>query len=300
MPWTRPVLKKWNSTMLEVITVMRNHSWQSYTRYYFPRVVRYTAEPIESDIYVTAWFLRHFPSNTTLNQKQMNSSFTYPMRINYTQFLHLWAEGYINMTACSLNATRNATEFILNGTYNFTVLAVNITTNWTQTFYNFTFTLVNSTASFVNGSLVNETIFHNAHLPKYFYFNLMNFTMNITDHAFNYSMCMLDQTLREYVNKTLSPVITTWRTLKALNELKPEDIVEMLQPKSKSYGVALDSRRLLSRGHKQEPCLYNVVTQNKRHLFSTKKIGWTQPPLTSNCVNCSKFSMTDFLVFNLQ
>lgn len=236
MPWTRPVLKKWNSTMLEVITLMRNHSWQNYTRHYFPRVVRYIAEPIEMNIYVMTWFLANFPSNTTVSQQLMNSTLTYPMylRLNYTQCFHEWAESYVNMTACTLNATRNATEFFLNSTYNLTMTTVNITTNWTRAIYNLTFTVVNTTASFVHGSLVNETIHHQAHLPKYFYFNLMNFTMNITDHAFNYTMCMLNQTIREYVNRTLSPVLTTWRTLKVLSELRPEDIVEMLQPESKS------------------------------------------------------------------
>lgn len=236
MPWTRPVLKKWNSTMLEVVSVMRNHSWQNYTRFYFPRVVRYVAEPIETNVYAMTWFLSNYPSNTTVTEKMMNSSFAYPreLQMNFTELFHQFTNSYTNLTASTLNATRNITELFLNSTYNLTMTAVNITANWTRAVYNLTYTVVNTTASFVNGSLVNETICHNAHLPKYFYFSVMNFTMNITDHTFNYTMCMLNQTIREYLNRTLSPVLTTWRTLKALSELKPEDVVEMLQPQSKS------------------------------------------------------------------
>lgn len=236
MPWTRPVLKKWNSTMLQVISVMRNHSWQNYTRFYFPRVVRYIAEPIETNIFVMTWFYSNYPSNTTVTEKMMNSSFAcaLELRMNFTEVFHLLSMSYINLTASSLNVTRNVTELFLNSTYNLTMSGVNITVNWTQTIYNFTFVLVNTTASFVNGSLVNETICHYAHLPKDVYFSVMNFTMNITDHTFNYTMCMLNHTIREYFNRTLSPVLTTWRTMKMLSELKPEDIVEMLQPESKS------------------------------------------------------------------
>lgn len=222
--------------MLEVVSVMRNHSWQNYTRFYFPRVVRYVAEPIETNVYAMTWFLSNYPSNTTVTEKMMNSSFAYPreLQMNFTELFHQFTNSYTNLTASTLNATRNITELFLNSTYNLTMTAVNITANWTRAVYNLTYTVVNTTASFVNGSLVNETICHNAHLPKYFYFSVMNFTMNITDHTFNYTMCMLNQTIREYLNRTLSPVLTTWRTLKALSELKPEDVVEMLQPQSKS------------------------------------------------------------------
>jgi len=154
--------------------------------------------------------------------------------MNTTKCFYQFTQGYMNMTGSTLNVTRNMTELFLNSTYNLTMTAVNITANLTRAIYNLTFVVVNTTASFVNGSLVNETIHHNAHLPKYLYFSMMNFTMNITDHTLNYSMCMLNQTVREYLNRTLSPVFTTWKTLKALSELKSEDIVEMLQPKSKS------------------------------------------------------------------
>lgn len=108
--------------------------------------------------------------------------------------------------------------------------SVNITTNWTQAIYNLTFSVVNTTASFVNGSLVNETICRYAHLPNYIYFSVLNFTCNSTD----YIMCYVNDTVREYFNKTVAPVFTMMRTLKNLSELKPEDIVEWLQPQSKS------------------------------------------------------------------
>lgn len=124
--------------------------------------------------------------------------------------------------------------FFPSSTYNLTITTVNITMNWTQRVYNLTFSVVNTTASFVNGSLVNETICHYAHIPTYIYFNAMNFTCNITEHVFNYTVCMVNQTVFEYFNKTLSPVLTTLRNLKALSELKAEDIVELLQPQSKS------------------------------------------------------------------
>ena len=236
MPWTRPALKKWNSTMFQVISVMRNNSWQNYTRYYFPRLVQTVAEPIETGIYAMTWCLSTYPANTTVTEQMMNSSFAYPpvLRRNYTKDFYQLTHGYMNMTRCTLNVTRNMTELFLNSTYNLTMTAVNITANLTRAIYNLTFVVVNTTASFVNGSLVNETIHHNAHLPTYFYFNMMNFTMNITDHTLNYTMCMLNQTVHEYLNRTLSPVFTTWKTLKALSELKSEDIVEMLQPESKS------------------------------------------------------------------
>lgn len=106
--------------------------------------------------------------------------------------------------------------------------------NWTLSIYNWTLTVVNTTASFVNGSLVNETICHYAHLPEFIYFNMMNFSCNITDHILNYTMCWVNQTIREYVNRTISPVLSTLRTLKAISELKPEDMVELLQPQSRS------------------------------------------------------------------
>lgn len=236
MPWTRPALKKWNSTMFQVISVMRNNSWQNYTRYYFPRLVRTVAEPIENTVYFMTWYLSTYQCNVTVTEQMMNSSFDYApaLRMNTTECFYQVTHGYMNMTGSTLNVTRNVTELFLNSTYNLTMTAVNIATNLTRAIYNLTFVIVNTTASFVNGSLVNETIHHNAHFPKYVYFNMMNFTMNFTDHALNYTMCMLNQTVHEYLNRTLSPVFTTWKTLKALSELKPEDIVEMLQPESKS------------------------------------------------------------------
>ena len=106
--------------------------------------------------------------------------------------------------------------------------------NWTLSIYNWTLTVVNTTASFVNGSLVNETMCHYAHLPEFIYFNMMNFSCNITDDILNYTMCWVNQTIREYVNRTISPVLSTLRTLKAISELKPEDMVELLQPQSRS------------------------------------------------------------------
>ena len=122
----------------------------------------------------------------------------------------------------------------INSTYNLTIATVNITMNWTQAVYNLTCSVVNTTASFVNGSLVNETMCQYAHLPKYMYFNVMNFTCNITEHIWNYTMCMLNQTIREYFNKTVSPMLTTFKKLEMLSEMKAEDIVEWLQPQSKS------------------------------------------------------------------
>lgn len=47
-------------------------------------------------------------------------------------------------------------------------------------------------------------------------------------------MSWVNQTIREYVNRTISPVLNTLRTLKTLSELKPEDMVELLQPQSRS------------------------------------------------------------------
>ena len=127
----------------------------------------------------------------------------------------------------------NIHSVFLNSTFNLTCSTVNITVNLTQTIYNLTLAVVNTTASFVNGSLVNETICHYAHLPKYVYFNVMNLTCNITDHVMNYTMCMVNQTVLEYFNMTVSPVLTALRNLKALSELKAEDIVKLLQPQSK-------------------------------------------------------------------
>ena len=116
MPWTRPVLKKWNSTMFQVINVMRNHSWQNYTRYYFPRLVNYTVIPIQNDIYVMTWFLTNFPSNTSVTEHTMKSSFGCPMamRMNYTQWFHNFTECYTKLTAKTLNFTQNITELFLN------------------------------------------------------------------------------------------------------------------------------------------------------------------------------------------
>ena len=120
---------------------------------------------------------------------------------------------------------------------------MNITTNWTLAVYNLTFSVVNTTASFVNGSLVNETMCHYAHLPKYTYFNVMNYTCNITEQVWNYTMCMLNQTVREYFNKTVSPMLTTLGKLEMVSELKAEDIVEWLQPQSKSRAGERNSIR---------------------------------------------------------
>lgn len=116
MPWTRPVLKKWNSTMFQVINVMRNHSWQNYTRYYFPRLVNYTVIPIQNHIYVMTWFLTNFPSNTSVTEHTMKSSFgcSMAMRINFTQWFHNSTYYYMNLTAKTLNFTRNITELFLN------------------------------------------------------------------------------------------------------------------------------------------------------------------------------------------
>ena len=116
MPWMRPALKRWISTMFEIVSIMRNHSWQNYTRHYFPLLVNYTTRPITMNIYLMAWFLRNFPSNTTVTNETMISTLTYPLflRLNYTQFFLNVTNAYMNLTAKTLNFTRNMTELFLN------------------------------------------------------------------------------------------------------------------------------------------------------------------------------------------
>lgn len=112
----RTVLTKWNSTMFQVISVMRNHSWQNYTRYYFPKLVNYTLTPLENQIYVMTWFLTNFPSNTTVTEDQMSSTFACPMfmRMNYTQWFVNLTGNYTTKMATTLNVTQTLTELLLN------------------------------------------------------------------------------------------------------------------------------------------------------------------------------------------
>ena len=116
MPWARPVLKKWNATMFQTVNVMRNHSWQNYTRHYFPVLVNYTAVPVQNYVYMMTWFLSNFQCNTTVSNETMNSTASFPMyfRMNYTQWFHNFTNCYMNMTAKTLNSTRNITELFLN------------------------------------------------------------------------------------------------------------------------------------------------------------------------------------------
>lgn len=108
MPWTRPILQKWNSTMFQAIGAMKKHSWQSYARFYFPKLVRFTAEPLEDYIYLMIWSWKQLSHNTTVNEIPA------PIVVNYTQFFYDAAFSSADLTAKTLNSIRNITEFFLN------------------------------------------------------------------------------------------------------------------------------------------------------------------------------------------
>ena len=228
------MLRAWNASMFEVVSIMRNHTWQNYTRYYLPKLVTITSYPIESNIVMMYWFFRNFSHNTTVTNETVDTYFAYPtyMKLNYTAFFYNISTSYMNLTRSALNVTRNITELILNGTYNLTSAAFNVTVNWTRVTYNFTCTVVNSTVSLVNGSLVNETVNHHVYAPGgYFYFTARNFSMNLTDKVLNYTMCLVNETVREALNKTISPFVTIYNTVKSVGCFCPK--VQQVQPESK-------------------------------------------------------------------
>ncbi|XP_068740726.1 uncharacterized protein [Montipora capricornis] len=233
MPWTRPVLQKWNSTMFQLISIMRNHSWQNSTRYVFPKMVKYTVVPIESYIYMMSWLFSEIKYNSTVTDTTLQTTIISPVSIgvNYTQVFYDIAIGYMNLTAKSLNFTRNVTQFLLNSTYNLKVESYNASKNWTQAMYNLTFSLVNATFGFVNGSLVNETICHYAHLPDYIYFKALNMC-NSTEQSCKDGACMVQQGVLKFLNKSMSPMFAVVMKLKSLSTLKAVDVVEWLQPQN--------------------------------------------------------------------
>lgn len=94
--------------MLQAIGAMRRHSWQSYTRFYFPKLVRFTAGPIEDYIYLMMWSWKELPHNTTVNEIPA------PFVVNYTQLFYDAAFSSADLTARTLNFTRNITDFFLN------------------------------------------------------------------------------------------------------------------------------------------------------------------------------------------
>ena len=221
--------------MFQIVSTMRDHTWQNYTRHYLPTVIQLTSYPIEYQIYLFYSFFDTVPYSTTITDDNITTSFAFPnsLKLNYTECFYNVTWAYVNMTNSALNFTRNTTELFLSSTYNFTLIALNTTINWTHSIYNLTCAVVNATASFVNGSLVNETIIHHGHLPSSIYFTAMNFSVNFTEHVFKYTVTLVNKTVHELINTTLSPVVTIQKTVKTLLNAKPEDIVEILQPESK-------------------------------------------------------------------
>ena len=124
-----------------------------------------------------------------------------------------------------------------NSTYSLTFASCNATIGWTQAMYHLSFSLVNTTAGLVNGSLVNETISHYFHLPGDA-FNFLNCSCSLTEELSNYAMCMVNQTILQYFDKSgLSSMVAMAEKSNLNSEFKAESIAQWIRPQSKSFVV---------------------------------------------------------------
>ena len=122
MPWHRFTVPRWNSTMFKLITFLRNHTWESYTRYYLPRLVNATAGitaklVYNSQMYYTMMGKR--ASNATVLNGTYQIVYLCPLqyRMNHTQIFYDNWYSYNNVTAPVLNVTRKWTRFFLSATW---------------------------------------------------------------------------------------------------------------------------------------------------------------------------------------
>ena len=103
--------------------------------------------------------------------------------------------------------------------------------------YNLSFSLVNTTAGFINGSLVNETVSHYFHLAGDV-FNFLNCSCSLTEEFSNYAICMVNQTILQYFDESgLSSIVAMAEKLNSNSELKAESIVQWIRPQSKLFFV---------------------------------------------------------------
>ena len=102
--------------------------------------------------------------------------------------------------------------------------------------YHLSFSLVNTTAGLVNGSLIGGTISHYFHLPGDA-FNFLNCSCSLTELS-NYAVCMVNQTILQYFDKSgVSSMVAKAEKLNLNSEIKAESIVQWIRPQSKSFVV---------------------------------------------------------------
>lgn len=235
MPWSRPVIKQWNITMFKMASSMQNHPWWNYSRLYLPRLINITSNMTAKVVYAVNTTLNklEYTVNITVLNNTMNCTAMMPEKLNFTTLFNNISYFYKNWTCPALNITRNVAERFLNATRDWTTAALNSTWNMTGTVFDLK--ILNTTISFVNGSLVNETLSEYMRLSDYFYFTALNFSMNITRHVLNCTSNSVNKAVTQIVKKTTSPFLTASSNLKRLLEFEAEEVVELLVPRSK-YG----------------------------------------------------------------
>lgn len=124
-----------------------------------------------------------------------------------------------------------------NSRYNLNFASCNAAIGWTQAMYHLSFSPVNTTAGLVNGSLINETISHYFHLPVDA-FNFLNCSCSLTEELSNYAVCMVNQTILQYFDKSgVSSMLAEAEKLNLNREIRAESIVQWIRPQSKSFVV---------------------------------------------------------------
>lgn len=219
MPWARPLIRLWNTTML---SLAKNNTPEKLIEDWMPKFVNFT---LDQASHFTKYVNKCLTDEQTktpriqiaYSKKTLKVSTIHRMqsRPNFTKYFFQVSGHYQNFTTWMFNMTKKPKMIMPNTS--------SITMKLADVFFNGTSKVFEVAESFVNLSLVNEAIN-----------NLTNQYVKSSPMVMEVHNWVLNKTMEMIFNKSNIPYYSAWNTMNKVYEMEAKKLAILFTPKSKS------------------------------------------------------------------